>query len=82
MMATEVETRDEIEWLSPQQVADMLPGGVTVGKLERWRRLGGGPIFHKFGKTVAYLRSEVLDYIGQTACRSTSEAWSRARRSR
>ena len=81
-MATEVETREEIEWLSPQQVADMLPGGVTVGKLERWRRLGGGPIFHKFGKTVAYLRSEVIDYIRQTACRSTSEAWTRARRSR
>lgn len=65
--------RADIDWLSPQDVADMLPGGITVGKLERWRRLGGGPVFHKFGKTVAYTRNEVLEWIEQTACRSTSD---------
>ncbi|MGB4779831.1 helix-turn-helix transcriptional regulator [Microbacterium telephonicum] len=78
-MATHTETREEIEWLSPQDVADMLPGGITVGKLERWRREGGGPVFHKLGKTVAYIRSEVDQWIRDTACRSTSDTWSRSR---
>lgn len=70
----------DIEWLSAQQVADMLPGGVTVGKLERWRRLGGGPIFHKFGKTVAYTRAEVRAWIEETARRSTVDVPVRPRR--
>lgn len=76
----ETSTTLGIEWLSPHEVADMLPGGVTVGKLERWRRVGDGPVFHKFGKTVAYTRDEVRAWIDETARRSTSDLPMRSRR--
>jgi hypothetical protein len=45
------------EWLSPGQAAAEL--FLRPATLANWRTLGKGPPFHKFGRTVIYLRGDL-----------------------
>lgn len=56
--------------MSTHQVDAVPPAIASTNALAR---LGGGPVFHKFGKTVAYTRAEVRARIDETARRSTMD---------
>lgn len=58
-------------YLTPQQLAAMLPG-VTTGKLAMWRYEGKGPQFRKLGRTVLYALDEVEAWIESTTRQSTA----------
>lgn len=45
------------DWLSPGQAAGEL--FLRPATLANWRTLGKGPAFHKFGRTVVYLRGDL-----------------------
>lgn len=47
--------------------------GLSPRTLEKYRCLGGGPIFHKFGGRVMYALPDLQKWIDQSACRSTSD---------
>lgn len=61
---TEVPAR---RYLSPRQVCEMVPG-LTVENLAQMRHRGTGPIFRKPSpRTVAYLETDVHDWLDSTA---------------
>jgi excisionase family DNA binding protein len=59
--------RDGIEWLTPEEAAEVL--NVSEAQLEKWRvRADGGPPWYRFGpRTPRYLRDEL-------------HAWARSKR--
>lgn len=60
-------------YLSPEQVAKMLPG-ITRGKLAQLRFTGAGPNYRKpTPKTVLYLESEVIAWVEQSARDGSAE---------
>jgi hypothetical protein len=55
------------EWLSPEQVCDVVPG-LTTRKLQRLRDDGKGPRYAKpTGKTVVYSRTDVDAWVRSTS---------------
>lgn len=48
----------ESEWMSPDAAAAVV--GLTAITLKRWRRIGKGPPFMRYGTTVRY-RRDALD---------------------
>ncbi len=52
-------------YLTPRQAADWL--GLSVRTLDRYRASGEGPVFHRFGGRIRYLREDL-------------QAWADARR--
>lgn len=55
-----------------QDVADML--GMTSSWVEQIRLRGGGPVFHKFGKSVRYKIEDVLAWMDAQRRCNTSQA--------
>jgi excisionase family DNA binding protein len=49
--------------LTPQEAADYLRTGVRT--LERWRRVGGGPVFVKIGRRVGYRLADLESWVSQ-----------------
>ncbi|GAA5096244.1 hypothetical protein GCM10025760_29500 [Microbacterium yannicii] len=49
-------------YLSPEQVAELLPG-VTKGTLAMWRYEHKGPRYYKLGRKVVYALDEVEERI-------------------
>jgi len=62
----------EHTFLTPQELADSLPG-VPLSRLGAWRRNGGGPQYVKFGRTVVYKLSDIERWIGEQTHRSTGD---------
>ena len=56
---------DERRYLSTREAADYL--GLSARTLDRYRVSGEGPVFHRFGGRVRYLREDL-------------DAWAKARR--
>ena len=55
-----------VEWLSPTQVCEVIPG-MTTTLLQRMRDAGKGPRYAKpSAKTVVYARSDVDAYVRST----------------
>jgi hypothetical protein len=69
----------EHTFLTPQELADSLPG-VPLSRLGAWRRNGGGPQYVKFGRTVVYKLSDIERWIGEQTHRSTGDAMAPASR--
>jgi excisionase family DNA binding protein len=61
----------EIVWLAPKEAAYFL--NVSIRTLERWRASGYGPPFHKVGRKILYLKSDLEEWITEKTYRSTSE---------
>lgn len=64
-VATKIETTPvelKHRYLSPQQVADQLPG-VSTGTLAMWRHEGKGPRYRKLGRIVLYAVDEVDEWV-------------------
>jgi len=59
------------KYLTPEEVADRL--GLTVGSLRVLRQRGGGPTFHKVGRRVRYLETELAEYMRQRGFDTTEE---------
>jgi len=57
--------------LTVQQAAEYL--GLAVSTLNKWRCLGGGPVFMKMGRAVRYRVEDLELYLSQTKCVSTSQ---------
>lgn len=51
-------------FLTDKQVSQRI--GIPVATLRRWRLNGTGPRYNKFGRSVRYNASEVVDYIERT----------------
>lgn len=60
------------EFISPQEVADKIPG-VTTGTLAMWRHEGKGPAYRKLGRIVFYAVDEVDAYIEATKRNGTRD---------
>jgi excisionase family DNA binding protein len=58
--------------LTQSEVAELLR--LSERTLERWRVIGGGPAFCKFGKRVLYRRADLDQWIASHLCHNTSEA--------
>ena len=56
---------EETNYLSTHQAARML--GLSTKTLARYRVAGNGPVFHRFGRRIRYLRADI-------------EAWAATRR--
>jgi predicted DNA-binding transcriptional regulator AlpA len=48
--------------------------GLARRTLQRWRLTGGGPTYHKLGRSVRYRRADVEAFIAAGARHSTSVA--------
>jgi excisionase family DNA binding protein len=57
--------------LTQTETAELLR--LSERTLERWRVIGGGPAFCKFGKRVLYPRADLEKWIASHLCHSTSE---------
>ena len=58
------------KYLSPQQVADQLPG-ISTGTLAMWRHEGRGPRYRKLGRIVLYAADEVDKWVDESAREGT-----------
>jgi excisionase family DNA binding protein len=58
--------------LTQSETAELLR--LSERTLERWRVVGGGPVFCKLGKRVLYRQADLEQWIASRAVRSTSEA--------
>jgi len=76
---------DHYEWNDRREAAAYLkgkygPGGITCGTLAKFATTGGGPVMHRFGRRVSYLRRD-LDEWAMARCsgpmRSTSDVGGR-----
>jgi hypothetical protein len=54
-------------YLSPDQVASMIPG-VSKSTLAMWRYEGRGPRYRKAGRIIFYALDEVEAWIDEAAC--------------
>lgn len=74
-MATKIDTTPvelKHRYLSPQQVADQLPG-ITTGTLAMWRHEGKGPRYRKLGRIVLYTADEVDEWVDAGTREGTSD---------
>lgn len=64
----------ETEYMTPEQVCDIIPG-MTKGKLAQLRLITGkGPRYYKpTDRTVIYKRSEVLAWVENSVMLGTAE---------
>jgi excisionase family DNA binding protein len=58
--------------LTQTETAELLR--LSERTLERWRVVGGGPVFVKLGKRVLYRQADLEKWIASHLCNSTSEA--------
>ena len=58
-------------YLTTRQAADHL--GLSPRTLDRYRVSGGGPVFHRFGGRVRYLRADLDAWAATRRRRSTSD---------
>jgi len=58
--------------LTQSETAELLR--LSERTLERWRVVGGGPVFCKLGKRVLYRRADLDEWIASHVVNSTSEA--------
>lgn len=56
--------------LTVQQAAEYL--GLAVSTLNKWRCLGGGPVFLKMGRAVRYRIEDLESYLAGSKTDSTS----------
>jgi len=56
--------------MTVQQAAEYL--GLAVSTLNKWRCLGGGPVFIKMGRAVRYRLEDINAFIEQKTSSSTS----------
>ena len=61
--------------LRAEQAAELLT--VAPATLEKWRRIGGGPVFVKLGRAVRYRAGELRSFVTARATKSTAEAGAR-----
>lgn len=54
--------------------SDFFGGGISVGTLQRWRCLGKGPAFHRFGRRILYRVDDLLSWASSHRFGSTTEA--------
>ena len=54
-----------------KKTADIL--GISENTLKKYRIVGGGPIFHKFGRSVRYDLDDIADYRRGNRYDNTSE---------
>lgn len=65
-LRTRAASSTQVEWLSPAEVCDVIPG-MTVTLLQRMRDAGKGPRYAKPSpKTVVYSRADVDAYVLST----------------
>ena len=57
--------------MTVQQAAEYL--GLAVSTLNKWRCLGGGPVFLKMGRAVRYRQKNLDSYIETAERQSTSD---------
>ena len=57
--------------MTVQQAADYL--GLAVSTLNKWRCLGGGPVFLKMGRAVRYRQKNLDSYMETAERQSTSD---------
>lgn len=69
----------EHTFLTPQELADLLPG-IPLSRLGSWRRTGDGPKYLKFGRTVVYKLSDVDAWMEAQTHRSTGDTLPRGLR--
>jgi len=63
--------RSEEEFLNERQVADLICQSVRT--IQKWRVTGYGPEFYKLGRSVRYLRSEVIAWATERRKAHTSQ---------
>ncbi|MCW6532511.1 helix-turn-helix domain-containing protein [Sphingomonas sp. MMSM20] len=66
----------ESPFLSNEEAAAFLR--LSPRTLEKYRVIGGGPRFRKFGRRVFYAGADLVAWAAQRVCDSTSEAAWRA----
>lgn len=62
---------EETNYLDTQQAARHL--GLSAKTLSRYRVSGDGPMFHRFGRRIRYLRDDLKDWAVKRRHRSTSD---------
>ena len=62
---------DGTNYLSTRQAAEWL--GLSTRTLDRYRVSGDGPVFHRFGGRVRYLRADLDAWAASRRRRSTSD---------
>ena len=77
----ELERQSNPEIVSPFREEHLAAAflGVSVRSLQRWRIIGSGPPFHRFGARVLYATTDLLEWASSRRVRSTSEELSRSR---
>ena len=61
----------DTQYLSTRQAAEYL--GLSTRTLDRYRVSGDGPVFHRFGGRVRYLRDDLDVWAASRRRRSTSD---------
>jgi hypothetical protein len=56
--------------LTPKETANIL--GVREHLLAKWRSMGGGPRYAKFGRNVRYPQDNLLDWVAARTVTNTS----------
>lgn len=64
--------RQPTPFFSNQEAARFL--GLSPRTLEKYRVLGGGPRFRKFGRRVLYAAGDLQEWAARRVCDSTSDA--------
>ncbi len=62
---------ERTNYLSTHQAAEWL--GLSTRTLDRYRVSGDGPVFHRFGGRVRYLRADLDAWAASRRRRSTSD---------
>ena len=63
--------KEATNYLSTRQAAEWL--GLSTRTLDRYRVSGDGPVFHRFGGRVRYLRADLDAWAASRRRRSTSD---------
>ena len=58
------DTKTTFRFLSEREVSDLT--GLSTKTLQRWRLLGMGPQYRKFGGAVRYGEADILNWINST----------------
>lgn len=58
-------------YMTTDQAAELL--GVSPRTLEDWRYRGCGPSYRKLGRSVRYLKSQVIEWAEEAETESTSQ---------
>lgn len=71
-MTTNIPTPHGTRYLSNEEAAQLLK--LSPRTLEKFRVIGGGPRFRKFGRRVVYAASDLESWADARSCESTSDA--------